>query len=138
MKYDGCNLRLILTSRVWFRDVLEWDDVNIDFVGGYPRTWRQHDLICVIVDRITRKTHFIPINATYRQKTMQSCILRRLWESMEFPFLSFRIGLLSLLFIFGRYSKVDLVPRWNLVPHFINKWMVLHNWDDHLPLIEIC
>ena len=36
--------------------------INMDFVTGLPRTQRQHDAIWVIVDRLTKSAHFLPIN----------------------------------------------------------------------------
>ncbi|KAL0287149.1 UNVERIFIED_CONTAM: Transposon Ty3-I Gag-Pol polyprotein [Sesamum calycinum] len=33
----------------------------MDFVVGLPRTLRKHDAIWVIVDRLTKSTHFLPI-----------------------------------------------------------------------------
>ena len=34
----------------------------MDFVTGLPLTQRQHDAIWVIVDRLTKSAHFLPIN----------------------------------------------------------------------------
>ena len=34
----------------------------MDFVTSLPRTQRQHDAIWVIVDRLTKFAHFLPIN----------------------------------------------------------------------------
>ena len=45
---------------------LKWEAINMDFVVGLPRTRRQHDSIWVIVDRLTKSAHFIPVKSTYR------------------------------------------------------------------------
>lgn len=37
----------------------------MDFMVGLPHTRRQHDLIWVIVDRITKSAHFILIKASF-------------------------------------------------------------------------
>ena len=38
----------------------------MDFAVGVPKTRRQHNSICVIVDRITKSAHFIHVKSTYR------------------------------------------------------------------------
>ena len=42
--------------------VWKWEKITMDFVTGLPRTQRQHDAIWVIVDRLTKIAHFLPIN----------------------------------------------------------------------------
>ena len=42
--------------------VWKWENITMDFVTSLPRTKRQHDAIWVIVDRLTKSTHFLPIN----------------------------------------------------------------------------
>ena len=42
----------------------KWEEVNMDFVVGLPRTRRQHDSIWVIVDRMTKSAHFIPVKVS--------------------------------------------------------------------------
>ncbi|WMV50028.1 hypothetical protein MTR67_043413 [Solanum verrucosum] len=48
-------------------DIPTWklEDVNMDFIVGLPRTRRQHDYIWVIIDRITKSAHFIPIKVSF-------------------------------------------------------------------------
>ena len=37
----------------------------MDFIEGLPCMQRQKDSIWVVVDRLTKSTHFIPVKATY-------------------------------------------------------------------------
>ena len=40
----------------------------MDFIIGLPNTSQKHDSVWVIVDRLTKTTHFIPVNTTYSAK----------------------------------------------------------------------
>jgi hypothetical protein len=44
----------------------KWENICIDFIVGLPRTSRGYNSIWVIVDRLTKSAHFIPIAMTYR------------------------------------------------------------------------
>ena len=39
----------------------KWDDISMDFIVGLPRTQSGHCSIGVIVDRLTKSAHFLPI-----------------------------------------------------------------------------
>jgi hypothetical protein len=44
----------------------KWGDISMDFIVGLPLTTRKFDSIWVIVDQLTKSTHFIPISTKYR------------------------------------------------------------------------
>ena len=39
----------------------KWENITMDFVTGLPQTQRKNDAIWVIVDRLTKLAHFLPI-----------------------------------------------------------------------------
>ena len=43
----------------------KWDNITMDFVSGFPLTQRKQDAIWVIVDRLTKSAHFLPIQLDY-------------------------------------------------------------------------
>jgi hypothetical protein len=44
----------------------KWDDISMDFIMGLLLTARKFDLIWVIVDRLTKSAHFVPVNTNYK------------------------------------------------------------------------
>ena len=43
----------------------KWDNITMDFVSGFPLTQQKHDYVWVIVDRLTKSAHFIPVRIDY-------------------------------------------------------------------------
>jgi hypothetical protein len=46
----------------------KWDDISMNFIVGLPLTARKKDSIWVIVDRLTKTTHFIAIHTNSMQQ----------------------------------------------------------------------
>jgi hypothetical protein len=58
----------------------KWEKVSMDFIVGIPRTQRGYDSIWVIIDRLTKVAHFIPVKTTYvGPQLVQLYILRIVW-----------------------------------------------------------
>jgi hypothetical protein len=38
----------------------------MDFITGLPRTGKQHDSIMVVVEKLTKDAHFIPLKTTHK------------------------------------------------------------------------
>ena len=43
----------------------KWEDISMDFIVGLPPTSKGYDSIWVIVDRLTKSTHFLPVRTRY-------------------------------------------------------------------------
>ena len=43
----------------------KWEHITMDFVSGFPRTKKGHDSVWVIVDRLTKSAHFLPVRVDY-------------------------------------------------------------------------
>jgi hypothetical protein len=44
----------------------KWEDICMDFIVGLPNTSRHHDSIWVILDWLTKTTHFLLVHTTHR------------------------------------------------------------------------
>jgi transposase InsO family protein len=45
--------------------MFKWEAISMDFVVGLPLTSHRHNSILVIVDKLTKSAHFIPVRDTY-------------------------------------------------------------------------
>ena len=43
----------------------KWDRITMDFVVGLPLTGRKHHSVWVVVDRLTKSAHFLPMRTDY-------------------------------------------------------------------------
>jgi transposase InsO family protein len=41
---------------------MKWDEIRMDFITGLPKTKKNKVMIWVIVYRLTKSAHFIPVN----------------------------------------------------------------------------
>jgi len=66
--------------------VLEWKwaSISIDFVGALPNTVKGFDSIWVIVDRLTKSTHFVSIKTGMTVGGWQRSTLSKLSDCMVF------------------------------------------------------
>jgi len=63
----------------------KWDSISMDFVVGQPRTPRGLDSIWVIVERLTKPTHFIPINIKFSLEKLTSLYISEIFRLHGVP-----------------------------------------------------
>src|SRR6185436_2897498 len=56
----------------------KWEDINMDFIIGLPRTQKGYDSIWVIVDHLTKSAHFLPIKTKYLTKQYAELYMDRI------------------------------------------------------------
>ncbi|KAL0345885.1 UNVERIFIED_CONTAM: Transposon Tf2-11 polyprotein [Sesamum radiatum] len=102
----------------------KWEKITMDFVVGLPCTFRKHDAIWVIVDRLMKSAHFLPIRQETDgqsertiqtlEDTMRACTMefKGNWDDhlplMEFAYNnSFHssIGMASYQVLYGRRCR---------------------------------
>jgi hypothetical protein len=39
----------------------KWEFITMDFITKFPRTSKQHDSIMMVVEKLTKDSHFVPV-----------------------------------------------------------------------------
>ena len=56
----------------------KWDSVGMDFITGLPTSSRGNDSIWVIVDRLSKVAHFLPVKTTYQSLKLAELYIARI------------------------------------------------------------
>nr|GEX14500.1 putative reverse transcriptase domain-containing protein [Tanacetum cinerariifolium] len=76
-----------LRDRYWWsgmkKDIVVYVRIAMDFVTKLPRTSSGHDTIWVIVDRLTKSAHFLPMREDYKMDRLARRFTSRFWQSMQ-------------------------------------------------------
>jgi hypothetical protein len=46
----------------------KWEEISMDFITGLPTTQKGNESIWVIIDRLTKSAHFIPVRTSYQPR----------------------------------------------------------------------
>ncbi|RVW59896.1 Transposon Ty3-G Gag-Pol polyprotein [Vitis vinifera] len=134
----------------------KWEHITMDFVIGLPRTLGGNNAIWVIIDRLTKSAHFLPMKVNFSLDRLASLYVKeivrmhgvpvsivsdrdprftsRLWHSLQKA-----LGT-KLSFSTAFHPQTDgQSERVIQVLEDLLKACILDlqgNWDDHLPLVE--
>ncbi|GJX76837.1 putative reverse transcriptase domain-containing protein [Tanacetum coccineum] len=65
----------------------KWENITMDFVTKLPKTATGHDMIWVVVDRLTKSTHLLPIKETDSMEKLTRQYLKEVVSRHEVPVL---------------------------------------------------
>jgi hypothetical protein len=54
----------------------KWEVVTMDFITKFPRTSKKHDSIMVVVEKLTKAAHFIPMKITHKETNVVDIYMR--------------------------------------------------------------
>ena len=57
----------------------------MDFIRGFPRIGKLHDSIMVVVDKLTKSAHFIPLKTTHKAADVVDIFMKELARLRGIP-----------------------------------------------------
>ena len=63
----------------------KWDRITMDFVVGLPLTRRKHDSFWVVVDRLTKSAHFLPVRTDYSLDKLVELYIKEIFRLHGIP-----------------------------------------------------
>ena len=57
----------------------------MDFITGLPMTWRQHDSIMIVVDKLTKEANSIPVKSTHKTDDIEKIFMKDIFKLHGFP-----------------------------------------------------
>ena len=57
----------------------KWEVISLDFITGLPRNQNQNDSITVVVDKLSKVAHLIPVKTTYKAANIADIFLKQIF-----------------------------------------------------------
>ena len=134
----------------------KWEHVTMDFVTHLPRTPRRHDAVWVIMDRLTKSTHFLATRMTFILEELCRLYIREIvllhgvpmsivsdkdprftahfWKSFQKA-----IGTqFTMSTTFHPHTDGHSVRTIKILEDMLRACVLDHrgSWEEHLPLVE--
>ncbi|KAJ9563826.1 hypothetical protein OSB04_008986 [Centaurea solstitialis] len=134
----------------------KWEQISMDLVTKLPRTAKGHDTIWVIVDRLTKSAHFLPIREDYKMDKLARIYIKEIVTRHGVPIsiISDRDSRFTSRFWQSLQKSLGSQLDWSTAYHpqtdgqsertiqtleDMLRACVMDfggNWDDNLPLVE--
>eukprot|EP00253_Pinus_taeda_P006100 PITA_06100 len=63
----------------------KWEIISMDFITGLPRTRKNNDSIMVVVDKLSKAAHFIPVQSTFRAAQIAHIFMQNVFRLHGLP-----------------------------------------------------
>ena len=134
----------------------KWDRITIDFVVGLPLTRRKHYSVWVVVDRLTKLAHFLPVRTDYSLNKLAELYIKEIVRLHGIPIsiISYRDPRFTSRFWGKLQEALGTRPNFSTAFHLqmdgqsekviqiledmLRSCVIDYegSWDRHIPLIE--
>jgi hypothetical protein len=63
----------------------KWETISMDFNIGLPKSAKQNDVIMVVVDKLSKVAHFIPVKSTCKAIDIASIFMKEIFRLHGMP-----------------------------------------------------
>ncbi|GKB32040.1 putative reverse transcriptase domain-containing protein, partial [Tanacetum coccineum] len=155
------DLKKLISEAIWFVGstinlAMEWENIMMDFLTKLPKTATSQDTIWVIVDRLTKSAHFLPMREDDTLEKLMRQYLKEVVSRHEVPVLiiSDRDGRFTSHFLKSLNkalgTRLDMSTTYHLQTDGQSERTIQtledmlracvldfgKGWDKHLPLVE--
>ena len=85
----------------------KWERIAMDFIVSLPKTLGKYDSIWVIVDRLTKSAHFIPVKMTYNAEKLAKLYISEIVRLHGVPLSIISDRGTHLLLSFGKHCMLN-------------------------------
>jgi hypothetical protein len=134
----------------------KWETIFMDFITRLPKLAKQNDAIMVVVDKLSKSAHFIPVRSTCKEIDIAKIFMKDIFILHGMPrkiisdrdtkftssfWKSLMVGFeTKLLFSTAYNPQIDgQTERVNQILEDILRMHIMHQpkkWEDYLPLVE--
>jgi hypothetical protein len=80
----------------------KWETISLDFITGLPKTQKQNDSIMVVIDKLSKSAHFIPIKTTFKAINIAEIFMKEIFRLHGIPKLVISDRDVKFTSLFGR------------------------------------
>ena len=63
----------------------KWEVISLDFITRLPKNAKQNDSIMVVVDKLSKATHFIPVKSTFKAINIAEIFMKEIFRLHGIP-----------------------------------------------------
>ncbi|GJV01051.1 reverse transcriptase domain-containing protein [Tanacetum coccineum] len=107
--------------------VWKWEGIAMDFVTKLPRTSSGHDIIWVIVDRLTKSAYFLPMREDYKMDRLARLYLNEIVarHGVSISIISDHDSRFTSRLRLEKKGVVRFGKKWKLSPRFVGPFEII-------------